>query len=129
MEQALAYWRGRGVQNEDIVLGVPFYGRSFDSGSLCQPFTQTGSASYADLLAMEQSGDWKRHWSTAARVPWLEERQGSGIWSYENARSVREKALFALKEDVAGVMIWELTHDVVRDKHLLLEALTEPLLR
>ena len=43
--------------------------------------------------------------------------------------SVREKARYALKEKVGGVMIWEITHDVVDGKHLLLEPLTKPLLR
>ena len=129
MVQALAYWRARGVSSGDLVMGVPFYGRSFDSGSLCQPFTASGSATYADLIELEDSADWVRKWSSRARVPWLEERQGSLLWSYENPRSVKEKARFALKEEVGGVMIWEITQDVVSGEHLLLEALTAPLLR
>ena len=129
MSQSLTYWLERGVERSDLVLGVPFYGRSFNSDSLCQPFTTSGDASYADLLKLISSKAWRRKWSTDARVPWLEERDGPGLWSYEDPRSVREKAKFVLKEKVAGVMIWEITHDVVDGQHLLLEALTEPLLR
>ncbi len=129
MTQALAYWHGRDVKSRDLVLGVPFYGRSFNSGSLCQPFTTSGDASYADLLKLEDSKLWKRKWSSKARVPWLEEHVGSTLWTYENPRSVREKARFALKEKVCGVMVWEITHDVVNGEHLLLEPLTAPLLR
>jgi len=129
MSQSLEYWTERGVERQDLVLGVPFYGRSFNSGSLCQPFTSSGDASYADLLKLISSKEWLRKWSTDARVPWLEERNGPGLWSYESPRSVREKAQYILKEEVAGVMIWEITHDVVDGKHLLLEALTAPLLR
>jgi len=129
MTGALAYWHGRGVESRDLVLGVPFYGRSFDSGSLCQPFTTSAAASYADLFELENSKLWERKWSSKARVPWLEERAGSGLWSYETPRSVREKARFALKSKVCGVMVWQITHDVVNGEHLLLEPLTAPLLR
>ena len=129
MTQALSYWLDRGVEREDLVLGVPFYGRSFNSGSLCQPFTTSGDASYADLLDLTTSKLWDRKWSPKAKVSWLEERNGPGLWSYASPRSVREKARYALKEKVCGVMIWEITHDVVDGKHLLLEPLTAPLLR
>ena len=129
MTQALQYWLGRGVERRDIVLGVPFYGRSFDSGGMCQPFTSSGDASYADLLPLLNSKQWEQKWSSEARVPWLEERNGPGLWSYESPRSVREKARYILNEKVCGVMIWQITHDVVNGKHLLLQPLTTPLLR
>ncbi len=129
MTQALSYWLDRGVERKDLVLGVPFYGRSFNSGSLCQPFTTSGAASYADLLELTTSKLWKKKWSSKAKVSWLEELNGPGLWSYASPRSVREKARYALKEKVCGVMIWEITHDVVDGKHLLLEPLTAPLLR
>ncbi len=129
MTQALEYWLGRGVERKDLVLGVPFYGRSFNSSTLCQSFTSSGDASYATLLEIISSKHWERKWSSRARVPWLEERNGPGLWSYESPRSVRDKARYILKEKVCGVMIWQITHDVVDGEHLLLEPLTAPLLR
>jgi chitinase len=127
MQQALAYWRGRGVADDQLVLGVPFYGRSFNSSALCQPFTTSGDATYAELALLESSPQWEVKWSSAALVPFLEEVNGPGLWSYENASSVLEKGFYIRNQKLCGAMIWEITQDVHNGQHLLLPSLAAPL--
>ena len=127
MEQALAYWRGRGVPDDQLVLGVPFYGRSFNTNTHSQPFSTSGEATYAELALLESSPQWELKWSSAARVPFLEEINGPGLWSYDNVSSVQEKANFIRDQGLCGAMIWEITQDVHNGQHLLLPALAAPL--
>lgn len=122
-----------GVPREKIVIGVPFYGRTYGgvdtaNAGLFQPATAAAPAPWnAELdhrsltrLTPEANG-FTRHWHPVARVPWLYD-PARGIWiTYEDAESVREKGDYARRHQLAGVMAWE----VLGDDGTLTQALAE----
>ena len=95
----IAYWRKRGVPNERLVLGVPFYGHAFGPAA-----AQRGHG-YKNIVA---------------RFPGAEQRDQSGetIW-YNGIPTIRAKAQLVRDEGLAGVMIWSLDNDSSGEKSLL----------
>ena len=101
---ASSYWRDkRGLDQEKVVLGVPFYARP-------------GGISYAVLAASHPSaalGDSLRH-------------KGTQVW-YNGPATITAKTEYAL-EQLGGVMIWEITQDTTDPSISLLGAIAAAIL-
>ena len=129
-----------GVPAEKIVLGVPFYGYSWkgcpaaNNGQYqtCagkgRGTWEDGALDYADLAArlIDRDG-FKRYWNDAAKVPYLFNATTSEFVTYDDERSLREKARFIKARRLAGAMFWQITGD--DKKHALLGTLARDLLR
>lgn len=92
----LAYWKGRGLPSSKAILGVPFYGRArkdwdFTSYVLYKDILQKGGLATGDTF--------------------------NGI-GYNGIPTIKKKTEYALQE-AGGVMIWELSADVVGPNSLL----------
>lgn len=112
-----------GMPRDQLVVGVPFYGRGYgevapENGGLLQ--TGTEAAAPAEW----RSVDWRvlaqraperlgftRHWSAEAQVPWLYHPELRVFFSYDDPRSIAAKARWAREERLGGVMFWELGGD------------------
>jgi chitinase len=110
VDETFRYARSRQVPLGKRLLGVPFYGKSFDCGGLGQPFTTCGGYSYTDAMALRDAG-WTRTWDAAARVPWLRRADGGMIVCYDDTQSVGAKCDYVRSKQAAGIIIWELTQD------------------
>ncbi len=93
-EAALAYWRGRGLPPEQMVLGVPFYGRAPE-------------VAYRDLLAADPA---------AADQDSIE--YGGGTVYYNGRPTLVAKTALAQRE-ASGLMIWAIPHDAPGPDSLL----------
>ncbi|MEE2681021.1 MAG: glycosyl hydrolase family 18 protein [Planctomycetota bacterium] len=123
----------QGADPGKIVLGIPFYGRSWGgvsdpmgNGGLFQPGSlvpagtwddwssgATGINDFTELEQMISSGTYTRYWDDVAKVPYLyspTEFQGHFI-SYEDEDSLAFKLDFILEQELGGVMFWEVTAD------------------
>jgi chitinase len=123
----------QGADPQKIVLGIPFYGRSwggvsdplgngglFQPASLVPPGTwddwssgATGINDYFEIEEMISSGSYTRYWDDIAKVPYLyspSQHQGHFI-SYEDEESLTFKLDYILEEKLGGVMFWEVTGD------------------
>jgi chitinase len=98
----LAYWVNyRGWPKEKILLGVPFYGKNFDSD---------GGAyiSYVSILMLYPDA-------------YLHDQEGN-IY-YDGISTMKAKTQYVADNNFAGIMIWELTLDSKVDSLSLLNAI------
>ncbi len=119
VSEGIEYWLGRGVPTSKLLLGLAFYGRSFNSKTVGRKFTRSGHAHYRDIVALTTNG-YTRYWDPVARVPCLLQENGPWIYCYDDAQSLRRKLDFAMEKNLAGVMIWHVTGDIVGGRHALL---------
>jgi chitinase len=114
-----------GVPRDQLVVGVPFYGRGFTgvpdvNHGLYQPFAEAMSADYRTIAA-EYLPTWTRHRHARAGVPWLYDAAGGRMLSFDDPESIAQKAAYVRAEGLGGVMLWELSDD--DDQASLLRAL------
>lgn len=126
----VALYLKAGVPAKKIVLGVPFYGRSWTScDGANQGLYQACDGPTRGMYSYEQikENGWidanlfTRYWSDSAKVPYLYKKTTGTFVSYEDAESIGYKTSYVKSRGLGGAMIWEMTQD--DDKHTLLNAL------
>lgn len=122
LDETFAYARSRQVPLEKLLVGVPFFGRSFDCGAMGLPFTTSQGWSYADVMDLPSSG-WTRFWDSEAQVPYLRRSDGKLVISFDDMSSAGLKAQYVKDKASAGVIIWELGGDYRSGTAELLEVL------
>ncbi|MBX3275533.1 MAG: glycoside hydrolase family 18 protein [Sandaracinaceae bacterium] len=121
VDSAVRAYLAGGVPPERLVLGVPFYGRTFAGAAgadgLGQPFRgpadgtwERGVVDWHDVRA-NYLPRMTRHWHAQARVPWLHDPSTGTFVSYDDAESLRIKRDYARELGLGGVMIWEMSSD------------------
>lgn len=132
--------RALGVNMSKVNLGAPFYGRGvITSGAAalngatvkraetvqpdgpiqtCADYTNwpkdvwDGTPNYSFILNKTGSGSgWTDHWDDVAKVPY--KTNGNFFLSYDNERSVGEKAQYIKDNGLAGVIIWQVFGDML----------------
>lgn len=83
-----------------LVLGIPFYGHGIAAIS--------DFIDYKDIIRLE---GYTEQWDDTAKVPYLTDRQGKMVCTFENARSIAEKCAFANEQDLKGAMYWDYSLD------------------
>jgi len=106
-----------GVAAHKIVLGVPFYGRSWgEVSSVNDGLFQPGKAargvhfSYPDLPNLLATG-FVRHWDATASAPFLYNPETQVFVTYEDPQSLAAKCSFVNQRRLGGVMFWEYFND------------------
>ncbi|XP_017092569.2 chitinase-3-like protein 1 [Drosophila bipectinata] len=127
VDAIVKYWLQAGAPAEKLVLGVPFYGRTFtlakaEDHELGSPHIGKGIAGrysrepgvlgYNELCELMQEEDWTQAWESEQKVPYAyKQRQWVG---YEDVRSLSLKAQYVLEHQLGGIMIWSLESDDFR---------------
>ncbi len=88
-------YRKRGIPRDEIVIGVPFYGR-LEGG------TWSDNMGYNEILA---------------EFPGVEKGDYVGKWGFNGMRTMKKKV--RLGRHYGGIMIWELSHDTEDERSLL----------
>jgi chitinase len=104
-----------GVPREQIVVGVPFYGRRFTgvpavNNGLYQPFTGARSEAYHAIVSDDLPA-FRRFWHPEADAAWLYDAGTGTMLSYDDPASIARKTDYVIGEDLGGIMIWELSDD------------------
>src|SRR5690625_3757850 len=131
VEQAVQGHLNAGVPGNKLVVGVPFYGRSWGN---CNPETdgemteinggyqlcdgngggdlEPGVYSY-DYLKNElmNKDGFKYYWNNYAKVPYLYNDEIGEFITFDNIESMQYKMNFIKDNGLAGAMIWELSQD------------------
>ncbi len=152
--EVVSSFLAEGFDASSLVLGLPFYGRSFanvtdENNGLYQPFSGAGVGSYdagslefndiADGLKNNKmlsrtNGQWSgangytRYWNDNSQTPYL--FNGNSMVSYDDDLSLAVKVAYAIDQGLGGVMIWELSSDTRFDSaepNLLMNAVNNAL--
>ena len=128
-EQTLKHWRQeRGLPGSQLVMGMPAYGRGFRGSPMFGKVEKNSDAhtvySYAQIAKMKSEGWQVKRMDNGA--PWLVAPDGSEVIGFDDPQSVEMKSRWAMKQGLAGVFFWEVTHDrMPDDSHPLVEAAAE----
>jgi chitinase len=119
-DAAIRAYLDAGVPAEKIVLGIPFYGRSWRGASGNGLFQsaegpamgqdEPGFMSYTEI-AQGPLLTFQRYWEEDAKVPWLHEMESGVFISYEDAESIAWKVRYIREQGLGGAMFWELGLD------------------
>lgn len=130
VEFTINYLIQMGASPDKIVLGIPFYGRTFiteldgnfgdasnDIGFM-GPFTrENGFMGYNELcdILSNRTSQWTKSYDTGTQQGVAKHRDDvtgqSRVVVYDSARSVAVKARFAMRKDLAGAMVWSVDTD------------------
>ncbi len=116
----------RGVPQEKIHLGVPFYGREFNATRLYGPSTGGTDVEYGAIPARLNAG-WEYFWDDVAKVPYLLNPGRTKFLTFDDSVSVRHKCEYIKQNRLGGAMIWALGQDVFNNTQPLLEAMARAL--
>jgi len=119
-DDSYEYYLSRQVPKEKLLLGIPFYGRSFDCSGLYQRFQKSQQYGYKEILNLINAG-WSYIWDDCAKVPYIRNPENSEIICFDDEQSVALKCRYVKEKDVAGVIIWEVSEDYYQSSSLLLE--------
>lgn len=126
VKYAINYFIAQGFPSEKLILGIPFYGRTYNlsnttsheigspsngSGPL-GPFTNTyGFLGYNELCNLTKS-NFSRIWDPESQVPYM--FQGNVWISFDDDKSVILKTKYIESYNLGGVMVWSIDMDDFR---------------
>lgn len=137
-DQSIKAYMEQGVPASKLVIGAAFYGRSWEvKSSTNDGFNQSGNGKikgqssdsnksgtwsyYAlrteNVLSGKTSAisPWRRTWRDPAMSPTVFNTKDYRYISYDDVESMRQRAKYAKKMGLAGVMVWEISQDYKRE--------------
>ncbi len=133
VDRSVRMFLDAGVPRDKIVIGAAFYGRWWKkveprNKGLCQESTGArGEMPYYTIVdSLENMPGFSLNWDRRARASWLWNPEEQMFVTFDDPRSVREKAKYVTKKHLGGIMFWELSGDHDGD---LLHALVSSLNR
>lgn len=113
----LAFERA-GVPAAKLILGVPFYGRSWEqAGGVNHGLFQPGKPAARDFIPFAEihgsmiGHGFTRYWDAAASAPYLYSESQKIFVSYDDPESVARKCAYVLAHRLGGIMFWEYSDD------------------
>ena len=113
----------RGLPEEKINMGIPFWGKKYNASSINGSFT--GSVidmHYSEILPLVGNG-WTYQWDNVAKCPYLINEDQSKIITYDNPLSIQHKCEYAKNRNLGGVMVWALGYDDMASEESLTGAI------
>lgn len=120
-----------GAPASKLVLGVPFYGRTFvaqgsgnyadptDNKGFPGPYTrENGFMGYNEICEARMNSSWKSAWDEQSsqailRLP-VPINGTTNVVTYDSTRSIANKMRYAVQQKLAGAMVWSIDTDDFR---------------
>lgn len=91
----------KGIAPEKLVLGMPFYGRGAE-----------GFPRRVDVTKVHLLPGYTYHWHSISQVPYMtDDATGEMVYGFDDEKSLRIKALYALDLGLKGCMYWAYNGD------------------
>ena len=133
VDRSVKMFLDAGVPRDKIVIGAAFYGRWWKkveprNKGLCQESTGArGELPYYTIVdSLESLSGFSLNWDRRARASWLWNEKEQMFVTFDDPRSVKEKAKYVTKKHLGGIMFWQLSGDHNGD---LLQAMVSSLNR
>lgn len=120
---SIRHWKEAGATVNKLAMGVAFYGRSFvlqdpKNHGLHAPITDKpgildGGVNFIDVCANLNNG-WTRVWDDEQKGPY--KYKDNQWFSYDDTRSIGDKADYIQQQGLGGIMIWPIDGDDVHGK-------------
>lgn len=126
-DNAVQYLLKNGVPAEKIVIGTAFYARVWEqvaatNNGLYQPGVHIDGADYKDYPTRFNAADgYMYYWDGIAKAPSFYSASKKTFATFDDERSLTEKARYVQKHKLGGMMFWQLPHDT--DNNGLLDAI------
>jgi chitinase len=118
----------RKIPNDQLTIGIPFYGKQFSTSGLYAPFSgPVTDILFNEVLPLINNG-WTYHWDDLSKVPYLQNDSNTKLITFDDTVSVRVKCDWIKEQEYAGVMIWALGQDLINGNQPLLETIAQNLL-
>lgn len=109
IDGTLKLYNSVGIPNNKVIIGVPFYGRTFTNS------TGPGSNStHSGAITQGVIHDYKlkygasiEHWDDECKVPYIYIPELQLFITYENPLSISEKMKYIGEKGLAGIMYWQ----------------------
>ena len=120
-----------GVPADKLVMGLPFYGRSWimksaDKHGINMPVegrARGGGYTYIKDSLVDKNG-FVRYWDENAKAPYLFKSETNQLITYDDEESVKLKCEYVIDNNMAGMMFWQYASDT---NEYLLDAINEHL--
>ncbi|MDB5102479.1 MAG: hypothetical protein JWP91_168 [Fibrobacteres bacterium] len=118
------YHETYGIPSDKINVGVGFYGRTFKGTALFGPHqgsdgstfsADEGTPMYYNIVKAMAGGTYQRFWDAKSQVPYAVDQANNSMISYDDPQSVALKAAYVKEKKARGVIIWEITGDVMEN--------------
>lgn len=94
--QAVKAHLNKGVPASKLVFGMPFYGHGLDIYDHS-----------TDFKNVKVPSGYSNCWDDEAKVPYVTDKNGRFVLSYDNARSIGLKCDYILEHGLLGAMFWD----------------------
>jgi chitinase len=132
-DKAIKEYLKTGVPSEKLVLGIPFYGRSWimktdDNKGINRAVDSVsrggGFTFIKDTLALRPG--FVRYWDDKAKAPYLWNADTKQFVTYDDEESVKLKCEYVKEKNLGGIMFWQYSSD---PKEYLIKTINEELYR
>lgn len=112
-----------GVPPGKVLLGLPFYGRTFIADRLYGPGKGGDAINYREIPGKIAEGGWVDRFDDVSQAPYLVNEKAGSMIFYDNPASIARKCGYAREKGLRGVMIWALGADFRDGKQPLLDSI------
>lgn len=117
-----------GVAPDKLVLGLAFYATQYSTDRMGQTLVPSmrykgEELGYAQAARLSTAPEYAVRRDAGGYVPYLERVAGGHTVSFDDARSINEKCVYAVQKGLRGVMFWYMGADLVRGVPVLQRSL------
>jgi chitinase len=110
IDESVAFYKGKGIPNDKLLIGTPFYGWQFNASAAYGSCTAASQQAYNKVAPLLQQG-WSRSMDPKARVPFIVNAAQTSVISYDDSVSIGEKMNYVKNQGLGGTIIWALGQD------------------